>query len=635
MVREEDSLALAGGQVKAYTRTSPSGRPEQVRSYQRMWWIPHPDWAQGQQRWITAGEGAWKERGEAARARAQAAEAASREADKAAGGGESPQQARDTSVTARNAEHGSKSVSPWLGQEGREPHNYLEPDPERLANPKARSYKHPSDHPFFQRNPVTPDNIVKAYDDATPSEKNQGLRWYADAHRLAWALGGGDAELGAKMLSAYSPRTGWPLNMFNAARALAEGRALGPGDGVIMGQHRKAAEAILGGADVDTALPSPKTNAFARLIALGEDHPEDGLGQVVIDRHALSVAAGRRLTKGDTEGKGEFKSPVGDPRMYEHVADQYRIAARQLSDREGEEIAPHQLQAVTWLRQQRLNTEQDLSGEKNPNGGLVTAMRNHWAAWDAWAKQNGIRTELGTTAPAVVPVKAGDAPGGRGVDANEFHEVASRGRDLLNSMESDRQAVTGLAGHWSDIKDAAWQQVVKPQGAMTIDPRTGEPLPADADKYALTVKPPGLSAISLPENATEQQFSAAMDEALVRFRAVLEQAGHYLAVYHDANSHRIDIDPVAVVGSRQDAEALAAYTHNVGGAYHFASGQGVYPPHITGELCGDGPYRVALDQLPRVGLSCGDFGRLAGRAVGEAVAVAVGHALAHLLFSCR
>jgi len=574
--REDDDpdLALAG-QVKAYVREI-NGRPTQVRSYQRAWWVPHPDWVNGEHRWVTAGEAAWNERGQQARAEHEAARKSAEAAD-------------DTTRTARAAETGAAGraaaqPSSQLGQQGREPHNYLDPDPERLANEKG-AHKRPEDHPFFQRNPVSADNLVHGYKDVTPAERNQGLRWYADGHRLAWALGGGDAELGAKVLSAYSPRTGWPLNMFNAARSLAEGKALGPGEGVIMGAHQKAADAAMKGGDIDSVFPSPKTNAFARLLALGEDHPEDPLGQVVIDRHALSAAAGKRLRKEHVEGKGEFRSPIGDRRMYEHVADQYRSAARQISEQEGEEISPHQLQAMLWLRQIRLNNEEDMRGERNPSKGLLTSMNNHWTAWQKWAKENGIRTELGTTDLAPAPIaKAEAGPGSRPLDAVEYHATVSRGRDLLNSMEADRKPLTGMVSNWDALKTSAWKEAAKPWGNLTIDPRSGEALPADADKYALTVKPPGLKAISLPENVTEPEFQAAMDRALVEFRTVLEQSGHYLAVYHDDTNHRIDIDPVAVVDDQADAEALGAYTRNLGGAYHFGTGQVHHAPHQADDL---------------------------------------------------
>ena len=586
MFRQEDDgdeVALATATVRSYERTSQTGRPERVRQYQRMWWVPHPDWERGQQRWITAGEAAWNQRGEQARAASEAGEAAQDKAQAAAGAGDTARAAGSAEAAQDKAQAAPSGAPSQLGQQGRPAHGYLLPDPERLVTARGK-YKRPEDHPFFQRNPVSADNLKAGFADVTPSEKNQGLRWYSDGHRLAWVLGGGDAHLGAMMLSAYSPRTGWPLNMFNAARSLAEGRALGPGDGVIMGSAQKTGEAILGGADVDTALPSPKTNAFARLLTLGEDHPDDPHGQVVIDRHALSAAAGRRLTKADTEGKGEFKSPIGEPRFYEHVADQFRIAARDISDQEGEEISPAQLQAMLWLRQQRLNTAADLADARG-NKGLVTALRNHWTAWTQYAKEHGIPTEIGITAPAVASVTAGEVPAGtRSVPAAEFHDLATRGRDLLNGMEGNRSAVTGLVSNWDSLKQDAWQAASKADGHLTLDPRSGSPLPADADRYALTATPPGFGPVSVPEAATQDQFSAAMDEALVRFRPVLEQSGFYLAVFHDGSSHRIDIEPVAVVQSRDDAEALAAYTHNTGGAYHFRSGSVVHPPFVKGEL---------------------------------------------------
>lgn len=602
VVREEGDLALAG-QVRGYQREE-NGRPQTVRPYHRLWWVPHPDWEKGEQRWITAGEAKYDERGKAAEAKGKAARAGERPGATGSAAGGTGEKA------VRSAERGTAvDVSPHLGTQGRPEHGYLDPDPERLARERG-TYKRPEDHPFFQKNPMTPEAIVKAYDDSTPGEKNQGLRWYADGHRLAWALGGGDAELGAKVLSAYSPRTGWPLNMFNAARSLAEGRALGPGEGTIMGQHQKAAAAAMAGGDIDTVFPSPKTNAFARLLALGEDHPDDPHGAVVIDRHALSVAAGRRLTKADTEGKGENGSPIGKSPYYDHVADQYRQAARQLSDREGQEIAPHQVQAITWLRQQRLNTVQDLASEKG-NAGLVTASRNQWSAWQKYASAHDLRTELGTTALPPTPITKAEARGdSRPVSAAEFNDVASRGRDLLNGLEANTSPITGMVGNWASLQDSAWQQVQQPWGGMTIDAHTGEPLPADADKYALSVKPPGVSSMSVPEDASQEQFQAAMNEALVKYRSILEQGSHYLGIFHDDENHRIDIDPVVVTDSRDDAEAIGAYTHNVGGAFRFSDGNGYFPPHID-ELRGVEPRRSADGGEKLVAFLRGDDGGLA------------------------
>lgn len=374
-VRADDGVALAD--VRSYTRMR-DGRPEQVRNYSRMgWWVPHPDWAQGQQRWVTAGEAEWTKRSEEARAHLRNEEPhphhLSNKPAKAPGQRPGPpsdetlrktrERADDTTQSARSAEEGIQD---------RGPHNYLTPDPERLVNQKGAN-KSPADHPFFQRNPVDPANVVKAFDGATASERGQGMRWVEDLHRLAWAIGGGDAELGAKMLAAYSAHADWPSGMFNAARSLAEGRPLTPADGLVSKQHGKAAEAVLGGAGIDEAFSSPEVAALTRLIALGGDHPQDELGQVPVDLHALSAAAGKRLGPEDTAGKGEFKAPLGDPRMHEYVADTFRNAARQVSERDGEEVAPHQVAAVAGLRQKRLNAKEGQARTAAPAPGPLPA----------------------------------------------------------------------------------------------------------------------------------------------------------------------------------------------------------------------------------------------------------------------
>jgi hypothetical protein len=38
---------------------------------------------------------------------------------------------------------------------------------------------------------------------------------------------------------------------------------------------------------------------------------------------------------------------------------------------------------------------------------------------------------------------------------------------------------------------------------------------------------------------------------------------------------------VLVVNNLDDVESVGAYTHAIGGAYHFQSGDGFWPPHIA------------------------------------------------------
>lgn len=276
---------------------------------------------------------------------------------------------------------------------GEEMHGYDEPDPVRLHSTRS-PYADPADHPFFKANPVSAGNVVKSYDSATDQEKAQGMRWYADAKTVASAIAGGDSVKGGGVLSAYSPKTAWPANMFNAARALQTGKALGPGDGMITRVMQKNAQVIMDGGTLDQGLKSPKTNAFGHLIATGADDPDDHLGRVVVDRHALSVAVGRRMTKTDIDS-----SPIGDKRYYQHVADTYRNAARQISQRDGHEMTPHQLQAVTWIHQQNTNQAEDSAvGGSRLQRGRTTNTKNQWAAWEKYEQAHDIPVVSGTTA---------------------------------------------------------------------------------------------------------------------------------------------------------------------------------------------------------------------------------------------
>jgi hypothetical protein len=238
------------------------------------------------------------------------------------------------------------------------------------------AYENPADHPFFQANPVDKRYIVEAYNDSTDNERALGSRWYSDAHHVAGAIAGGNHHLGAGLLSAYSPQTSWPTNLMNASNAFRNPEnPPGKGSGA-MGMHQTAARRILGGENNNSVLRAPKTNAFAHLIEHGDDTPEDkssGHHRVVIDRHAMSVAIGRRTTKDDDMGF------LGNPHYYEHVADAYRQAAADLNAKYGQTVSPHQVQAVTWLRQQRLNEAAD--AESAAGKGRNARTRNDWTRW--------------------------------------------------------------------------------------------------------------------------------------------------------------------------------------------------------------------------------------------------------------
>jgi len=234
------------------------------------------------------------------------------------------------------------------------------------------------DHPWFMNHPVSAHHIVHAYNDSSDDERALGDRWYSDANHIAKVIGKGDSALGAGLLSAYSPRTLWPVNMFNASRA-AHGEPPGPGTGAL-GDHQRKAIRILAGEHHSSVLTAPKTAAFAHLIEHGgqsDDDVRNGTERVVIDRHAMSVAAGKRLTDADMAG-----APIGQEQHYEYVTGKFRKAAKILSAQHGRPISAEKVQAGTWLRQVRKNSEEDSSGARGGGGkGRVQMGENSRQRW--------------------------------------------------------------------------------------------------------------------------------------------------------------------------------------------------------------------------------------------------------------
>jgi hypothetical protein len=153
------------------------------------------------------------------------------------------------------------------------------------------------------------------------------------------------------------------------------------------GVTRKLADAVLGGADFDEATAGRNKNGTFKPKALkvrnfyhliengGQADPNDP--HVVIDRHAMSVALGHRLTD---EEYGQL-NPGGSYAKYAPYVKAYVDAAKELTRMEGREVTPEEVQATTWLVQQRKNQE------------LATAVgrtrkklgNKDWAEWTGYA----------------------------------------------------------------------------------------------------------------------------------------------------------------------------------------------------------------------------------------------------------
>lgn len=262
---------------------------------------------------------------------------------------------------------------------------------------------------FFLDNPVDPQNLVTMFKQATPAQRAEGMDWYRHMHRTARMITGGrvdrrkkdvvggDPALGAGLLANYSQQSSLSDNHWKASKTALAGKGLWAGNhpGFFAGQEQgRKADRMLAGEHHSTVLGAPKTRAFAHLIEHGGDD-ETGRTAVCVDRHALSAAVGHRITDADYASANLARPPTkkdereghSDNERYRMVADAYRHAASQLTDELGEHIAPHHVQAVTWVMQRDQNAEAE-AHETDPNRirlikGRATTNRNETARWQA------------------------------------------------------------------------------------------------------------------------------------------------------------------------------------------------------------------------------------------------------------
>src|SRR3954468_17405664 len=204
-------------------------------------------------------------------------------------------------------------------------------------------------------------NILARWKDATPGEREAGQKWYPSAHKTAVALSkkyGVTVNEAAGLLAAYSPQTPWGRNQVEAAETLRYGHGLGGPKAAMWFTHddptvedrvglmatgstRATADRVLKGEDFEDVVAGKNKNGsykpkslkvrnFYHLIeAGGQENPDDP--HVVIDRHAMSVALGHRLTD---EEYGRLQ-PGGSYAKYAPYVQAYTEAAKELTRMEG------------------------------------------------------------------------------------------------------------------------------------------------------------------------------------------------------------------------------------------------------------------------------------------------------------
>lgn len=173
------------------------------------------------------------------------------------------------------------------------------------------------------------EHILATWTQASEEHIHAGFRWYQAAHDLAVDLDPVNPRRAAGVIAALSPQTNWDRNAALARLAYAQGVAFGT-----LGSSVRAANRILAGEDPADVLRGPKVIAFFTLI-----NDPSNTSAVVVDRHAIGVAVGARLS--DRERNASYRLDRGG--LYGRIADVYRAAADVL------QVPPHAVQAVTWL----------------------------------------------------------------------------------------------------------------------------------------------------------------------------------------------------------------------------------------------------------------------------------------------
>lgn len=178
-------------------------------------------------------------------------------------------------------------------------------------------------------------NVLRCYDGADWETRAAGARWYQRSAALLAEVAANvchkpEAVIGAA--AAISPGMNWDLVPHCVARLARRERGLR-----IPTYNRlnvqKARRCLAGAAPLDV-LSGPKVRAFFECLTR-----PDETRAVCVDGHAARIA---RNLPGNIRGEEAADSRV-TLYQYELIADAFRLAA------DAHDMAPHAMQAITWL----------------------------------------------------------------------------------------------------------------------------------------------------------------------------------------------------------------------------------------------------------------------------------------------
>ena len=188
--------------------------------------------------------------------------------------------------------------------------------------------------------PITHGSILAVFFQASLAERQEGLDWYSRADAIARELSdrylGGNYYAAAGVIAALSPNNRWERNIIDA-EALIKAYTLGGDYDALkvctFHKNKAKAIAILAGESPLDVLSGLKVRAFYECI-IGHD-------SVCVDGHAYAIWLGQRVPTS--------KTPKISEKLYNQIASDYRLAARQINEITGCFYAPCQVQAITWV----------------------------------------------------------------------------------------------------------------------------------------------------------------------------------------------------------------------------------------------------------------------------------------------
>lgn len=187
---------------------------------------------------------------------------------------------------------------------------------------------------------ITHGSILAIFFLASQAEVEEGRQWYINARLFCDRLSTDyhlSREIVAGVVAALSPNNRWERNLIDAEALCKVWACDGDLDSVrvsTFGSNKQKAIEILKGAAPLDVLGGLKVRAFYGCIIGSDD-------SVCVDGHAYSIWIGNRVPTTQT--------PKISPKLYETIANDYKLAARQISGITGRQFSAAEVQAVTWV----------------------------------------------------------------------------------------------------------------------------------------------------------------------------------------------------------------------------------------------------------------------------------------------